>query len=213
MRVLGIVLVGLSGLALAHSSSAQIFRWTDEAGRTHFTQTLEDVPPAHREAARARWDQSGERISITGVPPTPPRGGATPARSSSATDAPSAAREGRDLRAGRLLRDGARPGGRPETYWRGRYRKLATAVQTAERKVDVIAESSAAPGSVDYSRRARRDRERARWERSRALRANQRQRAEKLAKAQLALTDAREALDAFLEDARRADVPPGWVRD
>ena len=77
----------------------------------------------------------------------------------------------------------------------------------------MIADSSAAPGSVDYSRRARRDKDRARWERNKALRANQRKRARMLTKAELELAEAREELDVFREHARRAGVPPGWVRD
>ncbi|MEE9607446.1 MAG: TIGR02281 family clan AA aspartic protease [Myxococcota bacterium] len=40
-------------LALAGAASAEIYRWTDEADVVHFSQSLEGVPPQHRESARA----------------------------------------------------------------------------------------------------------------------------------------------------------------
>jgi clan AA aspartic protease (TIGR02281 family) len=40
-------------LVVALPSSSEIFRWTDENGRLHFSQDLNQVPPAHRRAAEA----------------------------------------------------------------------------------------------------------------------------------------------------------------
>ena len=34
------------------SGRAEIYRWTDASGTTHYTQSLDQVPPAHRPAAR-----------------------------------------------------------------------------------------------------------------------------------------------------------------
>lgn len=39
-------------LLLAAGAPAEIYRWTDAQGRLHFTQRLDQVPPAHRSAAR-----------------------------------------------------------------------------------------------------------------------------------------------------------------
>lgn len=44
-------------LLLAGAPSAEIYRWTDAEGRTHFTQDLTKVPPEHRRAARERAGQ------------------------------------------------------------------------------------------------------------------------------------------------------------
>ena len=43
-------LVGVLALAAA-PSAAEIYRWTDENGRVHFTQDLSKVPARHRAAA------------------------------------------------------------------------------------------------------------------------------------------------------------------
>lgn len=48
--------VALSGLVIlllsAAPASAEIFKWTDSAGRVHFTQDLNQVPPEYRVAAK-----------------------------------------------------------------------------------------------------------------------------------------------------------------
>lgn len=44
----------LAGLALAPAVGAEIYKWTDESGRVHFTQDLNQVPGRHRAAAEAR---------------------------------------------------------------------------------------------------------------------------------------------------------------
>jgi len=40
--------------ALAAPTSAEIYRWTDESGRQHFTMDLHGVPPEHRAEAKRR---------------------------------------------------------------------------------------------------------------------------------------------------------------
>ena len=44
--------LGTLALLLAPPTRAEIYRWTDSAGREHFTQDLNQVPARHREAAR-----------------------------------------------------------------------------------------------------------------------------------------------------------------
>jgi clan AA aspartic protease (TIGR02281 family) len=44
--------IALLVLATAGSAPAEVYRWTDAAGRMHFTDSLDQVPAAQREAAR-----------------------------------------------------------------------------------------------------------------------------------------------------------------
>lgn len=52
MRHAGAVLSAIV-VAGAAPAAAEIYRWTDENGKLHFTQSLEQVPPRHRAAAKA----------------------------------------------------------------------------------------------------------------------------------------------------------------
>lgn len=45
--------VGLLALALAAPVSSEIYKWTDESGRVHFSQDLNSVPGRHRAEAQA----------------------------------------------------------------------------------------------------------------------------------------------------------------
>lgn len=75
---LGIVLAGLA----AASASAEIYRWTDERGRLHFTERLDKVPLRYRavaelEARRVRPDRLQHFSSALEADPADP----APARS------------------------------------------------------------------------------------------------------------------------------------
>lgn len=66
-RALGLTLAGL-WIAPA-VAEAEIYRWTDEQGRIHFTQQLGQVPPQHRAAARAAAQRSdGDALQTFSVP-------------------------------------------------------------------------------------------------------------------------------------------------
>ena len=45
------------------------------------------------------------------------------------------------------------------------------------------------------------------------LRAQQQEQTEQLEQARRGLVEAKQAMDAFEEEARRASVPPGWLRE
>ena len=69
-------------LALADPANGEIYRWTDAQGRIHFTERIDQVPPAQRAAARERaaagspgrvHTYSGSS-SETPALPLPPRG-------------------------------------------------------------------------------------------------------------------------------------------
>jgi aspartyl protease family protein len=74
-RALLIVALG-SGLA-----RAEIYQWTDSAGRVHFTQNLGQVPPQHRAMAEARANSPRrdpvQRVQTYATPPEPQPGAAS----------------------------------------------------------------------------------------------------------------------------------------
>ena len=201
----------------ASPGAAQIYRWTDANGALHFTQDLTEVPADQREAAAARWTKSDARINITGVAPTRPPSTRPTSSSLEAAPVPSATPTNATSRTSAASEAAARsvhrPGGKPESWWRGRHRALSTRVVLAEKKIASIEAAGSLPASFKYSRRARRDRDRARWEKNKAKREAKREKTRALAEANVALAKARQDLTAFREQARRADVPPGWLRD
>lgn len=58
-------------LALSGPVGAEIYRWTDEAGRLHFTERLDQVPPRHREAAKRSAGKESSRRLQTYASPEP----------------------------------------------------------------------------------------------------------------------------------------------
>jgi clan AA aspartic protease (TIGR02281 family) len=83
-----ITLLVLLALALAAPAAAEIYRWTDAAGRVHFTQDLRSVPRERRAEAlaAASRDALAERLQVFPsqgdparddpvAPPPPPRRG------------------------------------------------------------------------------------------------------------------------------------------
>lgn len=74
--------IPMAGLALllscARPAAADIYRWVDEQGTIHFTDSLSNVPPAARKSATLQVrepPESGGSLSVIGVPPPLPEGG------------------------------------------------------------------------------------------------------------------------------------------
>ena len=61
----------LLALLVAAPAGAEVYRWTDEHGGIHFTQSLDQVPARYREAARASASQSQGPAIQTFSAPTP----------------------------------------------------------------------------------------------------------------------------------------------
>ncbi len=77
--VLMLALFGATGVA-----SAEIYKWTDDAGRVHFTQDLRQVPPSHRTQAETAAKQPARtRIQSYTTPPASPQPGRPAVRSTS----------------------------------------------------------------------------------------------------------------------------------
>jgi clan AA aspartic protease (TIGR02281 family) len=80
MRSLATVLGALL-VAAATQAPAEIYRWTDEHGRLHFTESLDKVPARYRAAAQVRArDEKGGTDPLQTYDASPPRVSATAAR-------------------------------------------------------------------------------------------------------------------------------------
>lgn len=164
------------------SAAAEVYRYVDAEGRVHFTGDLERVPPDQREAAEA---------GATARPPVNRSEAATPDAGAPETERPfsldPAARE--------------EPGGRDEASWRAEHERLRSRVEMLESQLEMLeaqgADHPPGPRRENVSRRNF-DRYQGRYE------AWQRTRSQ--------LDGARSALERFEERARRAGVPPGWLR-
>jgi hypothetical protein len=54
------------GLLLGGSAAADVYRWTDDAGKLHFTSNLDDVPPRYRQQASGEGRGSTGNVNIVG---------------------------------------------------------------------------------------------------------------------------------------------------
>lgn len=181
----------LAWVALAPAGArAEIYRWVDSQGREHFTTDLRQVPSVYREAARTRA-ASRPALIQEDAPPA--------ARDPSPHAAPSAGAAA-GPRPGAWQVEDPKPQGRGEAHWRSEHGRRVARVEQLERRV---AELEALGAESAPSRRGRiSDRNFDRYH-GRHL--------EWEGKTQ-ELVRARAELEAFRETARRAGVPPGWLR-
>jgi hypothetical protein len=189
-RALLFLLLSSALAAIPGELQAAIYRWVDAAGREHFTLDLEQVPPHHRAAAAAAEKRSRSRMNVVG-------GG-----SSSNAESPAAPGPARVGPTPRKL-EAKKPGGHDEAWWRAEHQRHLSDVERArkavERAEDITQYSSYHAGVSKRQRaRARNDAKRAR--------------AVAVKRAQDRLQATQRALADFLEGARRAGVPPGWLR-
>ncbi len=91
---------------------------------------------------------------------------------------------------------GTQDEGRGESYWRQRQAMLQNAVADAEIRAEKARNAYTLMMNNDYPKGDRRAEVR-----------------EERDTSELALTEARQDLDAFPEEARQAGVPPGWLRE
>ncbi len=168
---------------LAAPAAAEIYRWVDAQGREHFTTRIEDVPAGQREGAEA--EAAGRRPLNRADPGAARRPALEPPAERKLWEVPEEKPEGRD-----------------ESWWRGQH------VRHVERVAELEAEIAEwerlgvtqPPAPRNFSNASRRQ-----WQRYMG-RWKARQRAER------ELETARKSLARFEERARRAGVPPGWLR-
>jgi len=188
-------------LLVATASSAEIYRYTDASGREQFTTDLTRVPAAQREAAEA--EAAGRPpLSHSGSNASPPPGqlpppvGPDPSFRWGTAPPPEAPAKRKPWQI-----EEERPGGLPESAWRQQHERILSDIAWLEQRQ---AELEASGGDrVPPNRRGRISRQRyARYQ------------AEHEAWLQTGrkLTSARRRLDRFEERARKAGVPPGWLR-
>jgi len=170
---------------LAAPAASEIYRWVDAQGGEHFTTRLEEVPPPQREGAQS--EAAGRRQLNRTAP---------------AADA--ASRPAPRLRAERRLWEvpEQKPEGRDENWWRGEHLRRVERVAELEAEIAELdrlgVTQPPAPRRVSNASSRRWHRYMSRW--------RERQRSKR------ALETARRGLARFEERARRAGVPPGWLR-
>lgn len=167
-------------------AAAAIYRWVDAAGHEHFTMDLEQVPPRYRAAAAAAEKRSHSRMNIVG-------GGSQDTDDEAATSREPAPRE----------REAQKFGGHDEGWWRSQHRRRLQAVERARQALTRARDIHSYPAyHRGHTRR----------ERAHARKAAKRARASAVAQAEQQLREAEQRLADFLEEARPAGVPPGWLR-
>jgi hypothetical protein len=177
---------------IAPDASAQIYRYKDAEGRVHAVSSLNMVPPEYREAARADTEsrRGGGSVNVVEVPKPEAPAATTPAAS-----APSAPPMNED-------------------WWRSQAIQKQRAVEDARADLEAAqkAEEDWTGKSLSPTRTAQR----------RPMRKDRRRRSDDVyidatdeptvEELQTELQRAERDLTDFEERARRAGVPPGWLR-
>jgi hypothetical protein len=180
--------IALALALLAGPAPAEIYEWVDAQGRTRYTTDLHQVPPSQRpdaEAAAASRPTLIRTREPSRAPAARRPGPATgPAARAPAADGPGETVQGRD-----------------EAAWRAehrRYRDRVARLESLRARLEALgADTAPGPRRAAVSRRnqARYEDRHAAWQQTgRDLEA------------------ARLQLERFEEKARRAGVPPGWLR-
>ncbi len=181
-------------------AAAEIYRYIGDDGGLHFTTDLEQVPSEQREAARSG---AAARPPVNRAEAPEPSAAPIPDPLPSNTPCPPGARCTGLPAAPALPSEPAveRYQGRDEASWRDEHDRLRIRVEQLERLIESLEENGAdnapSPWRENVSRRnyERYADRHAAWER-----------------AKRDVEVARTALERFEERARRAGVPPGWLR-
>jgi hypothetical protein len=174
---------------LAPPAAAEVYRWTDAQGGVHYSSDLDDVPESQREAARANAGGTGRGavMRIPGRPATPP---AAPAAQPPATPVGQPEPPAPEGGAAEVI------GGRNEAGWRGAAQQYRDAIERLEQQAGectagTFRHSAGAGGRAEREETA----------------------ADACGRIQRELQANRRWLESLEEDAHRAGVPPGWLRE
>ena len=169
---------------LAATAAAEVYRWTDPQGKVHYTSDLSRVPEAQRDAAKASAGEA-KGGAVMRIESRPPAKPAVPAAT------PEGAPAGPPQPAEEVY------GGRDESWWRSEAAKFREAIE----RLEVQTEQCTA-GEF-------------RWSAGAGGRAYDEESAEADAcgRIQSELQMNRRWQETLEENAHRAGVPPGWLRD
>lgn len=178
-------LVALAWL-LAWPAAAEVYRWTDAQGGVHYSSDRNDVPESQREAARANAGGTG-RGAVMRIPAKPAPPPAAPTAPPPATPVGQPEPEGG---AAEVI------GGRNEAGWRGAAQQYRDAIERLEQQAGectagAFRHSAGAGGRAEREETA----------------------ADACGRIQRELQTNRRWLESLEEDAHRAGVPPGWLRE
>jgi hypothetical protein len=205
LRSISTLFCALAALGLAASvASAEIYRWTDESGNRHLTNELSEVPPQFRDAAIADLNREGGSLNVIGD------GGST----STAAAQPQAAAP-----AAGAEQESA-PGGHDESWWRSQAMELERNAEAAQEQYEAAAEQAEdevtvgrIPGSgVRGPDNSRRRVHRNRAPRVAALSDDDGYEEPSVDALEQRMNQSQRELEDFHDQARRAGVPPGWLR-
>ncbi len=199
----------LSGLALVvalawplSGAHAEIYRWTDASGSEHFTMDPNEIPARYRaqaiEAAKNRRQlQVIGPGSGSGRSPSSARGNQTGGSSYRFGNPAAPAPHGGAQRA-------ETPGGKNRAWWESQHRRVRDHVKRYESQLERV-EQQKRTSQERYSLHTR--------ERGKQGTTRMGDSGDALRFAEDALRKAKQDHDDFHMQARRAGVPPGWVRD
>jgi hypothetical protein len=171
----------LTCLAAGPAAAGEVYRWTDAAGKVHYTADLERVPEAQREAARKSVDRAkgGAVMRVESRPPAAPAAPPPPPEPASAPAPP----------------PGPTHGGRDEATWRAEATQLRAEVEALEAEAEACSAGEF------------------RWSAGAGGRSEDAASADACGRVRGELETRRRWLETFEDDAHRAGVPPGWLRD
>lgn len=181
----------------ATTASSEIYRYTDANGREQYTTDISRVPTSQRQSAEA--DAAGRQpVNRTDPEPAP---GAGPAHRPGAAWGYETPRVPTPAKPRPWQIEEELPGGLPEASWREQHDRILSQIEALEQQRAELEEAGG--DRAPPNRRGRI---------SRSRYAQYRAKHEAWLKAGRDLKHARRRLDTFEERARRAGVPPGWLR-
>jgi hypothetical protein len=203
------VSVSCASLFFALGATAEVYRYADEQGKMHIVDRLDKVPAQYREAAdRDARERSGGSINIVGESSEAPSMPAAPERTQAASP------------------ESGSIGGHDQSWWRSQARQMQENVVELNNQLEGVREDEANWSDQIYARpNARGPRasaggkpgagpghNRARARRAAALSGDDDTDEPSVEELETAVAEAERKLERLHDDARRAGVPPGWLR-
>jgi len=183
---------------LAASAAAEVYRWTDPEGKVHYTSDLSRVPASQQDAAKASAGEpkGGAVMRIESRPPAKPTGpAAAPEEAPTGPDGTPAGPDGTPAAPPQPAEEVY--GGRNESWWRSEAAKFREAIERLEAQTE-----QCTAGEFRWSAGAG----------GRAYREESAE-ADACGRIQSELQMNRRWQETLKENAHRAGVPPGWLRD